>query len=131
MLCIKWYFFWNIVLVIFRQIWYISDSLKVLRTIPMRFLTQLLHTRRNIMILIISSNRCLCSIFKKPWNTILLEHFETQYQLLLEKSAISYQLISWSGNFVEKHSFRIVSGDSPETIRELCLFTKFPHQEIR
>ena len=30
-------------------------------------------------------------------------------------------------NFVERHSFRIVSGDS----RKLCLFTKFPHHEIR
>ena len=28
-------------------------------------------------------------------------------------------------------SFRIVSGESPETIRKLCLSTKFPHQEIR
>ena len=35
------------------------------------------------------------------------------------------------GNFVERHIFRIVSGDSPETMRELCLSTKFPHQEIR
>ena len=34
-------------------------------------------------------------------------------------------------NFVERHSFRRVSGKSPETMRELCLSTKFPHQEIR
>ena len=40
-------------------------------------------------------------------------------------------LISWYGNFVERHSFRIVSGDSPETMRKLCLSTKFPYQEIR
>ena len=39
--------------------------------------------------------------------------------------------ISWCGNFVESHSFHIVSGDSPETMRKLCLSTKFPHQEIR
>ena len=69
---------------------YISDSLKALIIIPMRFLPQLLHAGRKIMILIISSNRCLCSIFKKPWDTILMEHFATQYQLLLEKPAISY-----------------------------------------
>ena len=42
-----------------------------------------------------------------------------------------FHLISWCGNFMERHSFRIVSGDSPETMRKLCLSTKFPHQEIR
>ena len=29
------------------------------------------------------------------------------------------------------HSFRIVSGDSPETMRKLCLFAKFSYQQIR
>ena len=43
----------------------------------------------------------------------------------------SFHLISWCGNFVERHSFLIVSGDSPETMWKLCLSTKFPHQEIR
>ena len=42
-----------------------------------------------------------------------------------------FHLISWSKNFVEKHSFRIVSGKSPETMRKLCLSAKSPHQEIR
>ena len=28
-------------------------------------------------------------------------------------------------------SFRIASGESPETMRKLCLSKKFPHQEIR
>ena len=32
---------------------------------------------------------------------------------------------------MERHSFRIVSGESPETIRKLYLSTKFPHHEIR
>ena len=32
---------------------------------------------------------------------------------------------------MERHSFRIVSGDSHETTGKLCLSTKFPHQEIR
>ena len=41
-----------------------------------------------------------------------------------------FHLISWCGNFVERHSFYIVLGESPETMRKLCLFTKFPHQEI-
>ena len=35
-----------------------------------------------------------------------------------------------SQNFVERHSFCIVSGKSPETMRNLYLSTKFPHQEI-
>ena len=42
-----------------------------------------------------------------------------------------FHLISWCENFVEKYSFRIVSGESPETMRKLCLSTKFPHQKIR
>ena len=29
------------------------------------------------------------------------------------------------------HSFRIVSDESPETMRKLWISTKFPHQEIR
>ena len=42
-----------------------------------------------------------------------------------------FHLISWCGNFVERHSFRRVLGDSLEALRKLCLLTKFPHQEIR
>ena len=34
------------------------------------------------------------------------------------------------GNFVERRSIRKVSGESPETLRLLCLSTKLPHQEI-
>ena len=41
-----------------------------------------------------------------------------------------FHLISLCGNFVERHSIRKVSGESPETLRVLCLFTKLPHQEI-
>ena len=32
---------------------------------------------------------------------------------------------------MERHSFRIVLGDSPETMQKLCLSTKFPDQKIR
>ena len=39
----------------------------------------------------------------------------------------SFHLNCWCGNFVERHSFRIVS----ETMEKLCLSEKFPHQEIR
>ena len=35
-----------------------------------------------------------------------------------------------SPNFAERHSFHIVSGDSPKTMRKLYLSAKFPHQEI-
>ena len=38
---------------------------------------------------------------------------------------------TWCGNFVERHSFRIVSGKSPKAMRKLCLSTEFQHQEIR
>ena len=44
---------------------------------------------------------------------------------------VIFHLISWCENFVETHSYRIVSEDSPETMRKLCLSTKFSHQEIR
>ena len=47
------------------------------------------------------------------------------------RKILLFHLISWSGNFVERHSFRRVSGKSPETLRKLCFSTKFPHQEIR
>ena len=40
-------------------------------------------------------------------------------------------LISRCGNFVERYSFRIVSKlYSSETMRKLCLSTKFTHEEI-
>ena len=32
---------------------------------------------------------------------------------------------------MERHSFHMVSCELPKTMRKLCLFTKFPHQEIR
>ena len=42
-----------------------------------------------------------------------------------------FHLFSSCGNFAERHSFRIVSGDSFENMRKRCISTKFPHQEIR
>ena len=41
-----------------------------------------------------------------------------------------FPLIFWCGNFVERHSFRIVLVSSPETMRRVCLSTKFLHQKI-
>ena len=37
----------------------------------------------------------------------------------------------WCGNFVKRHSFPIVLGDSPESMRKLYLSINFPHQEVR
>ena len=49
--------------------------------------------------------------------------------ILLHK--ISYfHLLSWFDNFVETHSFRIVSSEPPKTLQKLCVSTNFPHQEI-
>ena len=42
-----------------------------------------------------------------------------------------FHLMSWCESFLERHNFRVVLGESPETMRKLCLSTKFPHQEIR
>ena len=42
-----------------------------------------------------------------------------------------FHLISWCGNFVEKHRFGIVSGESPETMRKLWLSRKCPHYETK
>ena len=40
-------------------------------------------------------------------------------------------LIPWNEKFVERHRFCIVSGDSSETLRNVCLSTKFLRQEVR
>ena len=44
-------------------------------------------------------------------------------------AVISPNFLVWK--FAERYSFRIVSEESPETIRKLCLSAKFPHQENR
>ena len=41
-----------------------------------------------------------------------------------------FHLNSWCGNFLERHSFRVVLGDLPETMWKLCVSAKFPHHEI-
>ena len=42
-----------------------------------------------------------------------------------------FHLIFWCGDFVEKHSFQRVLSEPSETLRKLCLSTKFPPQGIR
>ena len=46
-----------------------------------------------------------------------------------QNAVISPNFLAWK--FVERYSFRIDLGKSPETMRKLCLSTKFPHQKIR
>ena len=38
-----------------------------------------------------------------------------------QRNIPKFHLISWCGNFVERHSFR----ESPETLQKLCVSTKF------
>ena len=65
--------------------------------------------------------RCLYSISCKV--------FCNFFTLTLRKIPL-FHLTSWCGSFVERHNFRIVSGESPVTVLKLCLSTKFSHQEI-
>ena len=51
--------------------------------------------------------------------------------LLTLRKIPKFHLISWCENFVERHSFRIVSGEMPETMRKLCLSAKLTHQQVR
>ena len=43
---------------------------------------------------------------------------------------VKYWNFTWFPG-VERYSFRIVSGEPPETLQKLCLSTKFPHKKIR
>ena len=52
------------------------------------------------------------------------------WYLSLRKTS-KFHLISCCGNFLERHSLRVVSGDLPGTMRKMCLSTKLPRQEIR
>ena len=61
---------------------------------------------------------------------VLLYWDEAMLHRLLHK-VLQLYLISWGGNFVERHSFHIVLVDSLKTLRKLCLSTKCPQQEIR
>ena len=68
-------------------------------------------------------------IFKHLWWSFLVK-YSNRFIAPFAKNTFckipQFHLISWCGNFVKRHSFRIVFGES-----KLCLSTKFPHQEIR
>ena len=40
-----------------------------------------------------------------------------------------FHINSWCGNLAERRIFRRVSGESPESLRKLCLSTKFAYQD--
>ena len=61
--------------------------------------------------------------------TFKLSSLQSLQTLTVKNSAISPNFLV--GKFCGKAQFRIVSGTSPETMRKLCLSTKFLHQEIR
>ena len=42
----------------------------------------------------------------------------------------NFHLIFWCGSFVERHSFRRVSGKLSGSLQKLYLSAKFPHQKI-
>ena len=59
----------------------------------------------------------------------LIADFKHAVPFILQKiSQFSSNFLVWE--FCEKAQFRIVSGESPETMRKLCISIKFPHQEI-
>ena len=60
-----------------------------------------------------------------------LKGFNTYFQLEPLRLILKFHLIFWIENFLERHSFRRVSGDSLKTLRKLFLSTKFPHRNIR
>ena len=73
-------------------------------------------------------NEIFDEIFQKYGTGSYLESCQIP---ILDTKILKYHLISWCGNFVERHSLRRVLGESPETMRKLCPATKFPHQEIK
>ena len=59
------------------------------------------------------------------------DHFKKELGKQSLRRMTYFHLIFQCGNFVERHSFRIVQSESLETMRKLCLSTKFPRQKIR
>ena len=66
-----------------------------------------------------------CEIFRAS----ILQRTCEGLNLALRKIT-EFHIISWCGNFVERHSSRIVSGNSVETLRKLCPFTKTSTPQI-
>ena len=61
----------------------------------------------------------------------ILQTFKLLSRYVVLRIIPLFHVITWCGNLVERYSFCKVLGDSAETMRKLCLSTKFSHQEIR
>ena len=69
-------------------------------------------------------------MFDNYWFFVIVSGNAFTPLLFTAKNAVILpNFIEWK--FVESHSFRIVSAESPETMQKLCFSTKFSHQEIR
>ena len=79
------------------------------------------------------TKRSILDAWKSSENALLISENgnNTQNQKLTMWKIPYFHLISCCGNFVENCSFRIVSGESPENMRELSFSKNCPHQEIR
>ena len=69
------------------------------------------------------------SFLKQDFLYLLLHFYEQPINFTAKNTVISPDFLQW--NFAERHIFRIVLDDLPETMRKLCLSAKFPHQEIK
>ena len=73
----------------------------------------------------------ICKLALLERRKILIKMLKNNSPRIVLRKIPKFHLISWCENFVKRHSFSIVSSDSPETMRKRCLSTKFSHQEIR
>ena len=82
-----------------------------------------------------SENQMSESFWKssQTYTNSLSNWFGPEYKYKVSNTAQNTEihLISLCGNIVETYSFRIVSVESPESMRKLCLSTKFPNQDMR
>ena len=93
---------------------------------PLRIKESLEEVVKSFTLLKLSSKRRIQVILGDPFLI-----WEWKFNMKCCEKSHNFTYIFCCGNFVERHSSRIVSGDSPETMQELCLSTKFPHQKIR
>ena len=73
-------------------------------------------------------------LFEPSYSLILIFWIGLNWISLFQvtpRKILWFLLTSWCGIIVVRQSFRRSSGESPETLRKLCLSTKFPHHEIR
>ena len=93
--------------------------------------SQFFTTIRNWYMLI----RYLWALNKSSWIWIFDSRFlhvsrkSTPWTTTAKNVVVSPNFVVW--NFLERHSFRILSDESPKTMRKLCFSTKSLHQDIR